>query len=245
MCWTIFSRACGNERIGNKFCQKGNFYVAKQATRGYPPGNMDGESDITTQLAGLGFRLHELRAERGWTLEELAERTGLSKPFLSRLEAGDRQPSIAAVLTLAQAFGVGVGTMFDQAQAAEPCVVIRRGAAAVRRNDGLTYAPLSNTGRFANLQPMKITVSHRRKGDEQYQHEGEEWVYVLAGRLRILVAGATYDLEPGDSAHFDSRQPHRLSALDGRDAELILVACPVPETAYEFPRPMRQHRAIR
>jgi transcriptional regulator with XRE-family HTH domain len=69
---------------------------------------MEGEPDITSQLAGLGLRLRELRAGRDWTLEELAERTGLSKPFLSRLEAGDRQPSIAAVLTLARAFSVPV-----------------------------------------------------------------------------------------------------------------------------------------
>jgi len=59
------------------------------------------------------------------------------------------------------------------------------------------------------------------------------------------VAGVPHDLEPGDSAHFDSRQPHRLTALGGRDAELILVACPVPETEYDFPRSIRQHRAIR
>jgi len=206
---------------------------------------MEAEQDITSQLAGLGFHLRELRAARGWTLEELAERTGLSKPFLSRLEASDRQPSIAAVLTLARAFGVSVGAMFESAAPAEACVVIRGDQAQIRRSEGLTYAPLSSNSRFANLQPMKLTVSHRRKGDEQYQHDGEEWVYVLSGRLRVSVAGVPHDLEPGDSAHFDSRQPHRLTALGGRDAELILVACPVPETEYDFPRSIRQHRAIR
>lgn len=206
---------------------------------------MASEQDITSQLAGLGFRLRDLRANRGWTLEELAERTGLSKPFLSRLEAGDRQPSIAAVLTLARAFGVSVGAMFESATPVDACVVVRGGKAPVRRNEGLTYAPLSSNARFANLQPMKLIVSHRRKGDEQYQHDGEEWVYVLSGRLRVSVAGVPHDLDPGDSAHFDSRQPHRLTALGGRDAELILVACPVPESEYDFPRSIRQHRAIR
>jgi transcriptional regulator with XRE-family HTH domain len=206
---------------------------------------MEGEPDITSQLAGLGLRLRELRAGRDWTLEELAERTGLSKPFLSRLEAGERQPSIAAVLTLARAFAVSVGALFESAGPAEACIVVRGDQATVRRGDGLSYAPLSSTARFTNLQPMKLTISHRRKGDEQYQHDGEEWVYVLSGRLRICVAGILYDLEAGDSAHFDSRQPHRLTALGGRDAALILVACPVPEAAFEFPRSVRQHRAIR
>lgn len=206
---------------------------------------MEGVLDITSQLAGLGCRLRDLRAERDWTLEELAERTGLSKAFLSRLEAGDRQPSIAAVLTLARAFGVSVGDIFASEAPAEACVVIRKHEATLRTNDGLTYAPLSSSARFSNLQPMKLIVSHLRKGEEQYQHDGEEWVYLLSGRLRIQVAGAHYDLEPGDSAHFDSRHPHRLTALDGGDAELILVACPLPESALDSPRSVRQHRAIR
>jgi transcriptional regulator with XRE-family HTH domain len=201
--------------------------------------------DISEQLADFGVRLHDLRSEREWTLEELAERTGLSKAFLSRLEAGDRQPSIAAILTLANAFGIAVGAMFEPAVSADPCVVVRKCDAKTRRGEGLTYAWLSNTARFANLQPMKLIVSHNRQGDEMYQHDGEEWVYVLTGRLRIAVAGTNYDLEPGDSAHFDSRHPHRLTALGGRDTELILVACPLTETATNLPRPIRQRRAIR
>jgi mannose-6-phosphate isomerase-like protein (cupin superfamily) len=68
---------------------------------------------------------------------------------------------------------------------------------------------------------------------------------VLSGRLQISVAGVLHELEPGDSAHFDSRQPHRLTAMGGRDVELILVACPVPENDFEMPRSIRQHRAIR
>ena len=204
-------------------------------------------------LADFSQRLKELRATRGWTLEELSERSGLSKPFLSRLEAGDRQPSIAAVLTLAKVFGVSIGSLFDAPTPQEPCVVVRAEESPVRRGDGLTYRPLSSVGRFANLQPIRITVSHNRKGDERYQHEGEEWLYVLSGRLRVQVADETFDLERGDSAHFDSRQPHRLTALGGRDAELILVACPLPETNIDLPRSpralprstVRQHRAIR
>src|ERR1700722_9338299 len=106
MYWTMCRLGCGNSAeqsfrkhsiVGNIFAAQANFFVANQATTGYLPGNlMEGEQDITSQLAGLGFRLRDLRAGRGWTLEELAERTGLSKPFLSRLEAGGRQPPFAA-----------------------------------------------------------------------------------------------------------------------------------------------------
>jgi transcriptional regulator with XRE-family HTH domain len=197
-------------------------------------------------LAAFGTRLGDLRSGRGWTLEELAERTGLSKPFLSRLEGGERQASIAVVLTLARTYGVSLAEMFEPAGDDEPCVIIRGDEGREVRGDGLTYRPLSNKSRFGNLQPIRLTVSAKRQGDEMYQHEGEEWVYVLSGRLRLLLAGKSYDLDAGDAGHFDSRQPHRLTALGGRDAELILVACPLPEPASSMhSRPVRARRAIR
>ena len=200
---------------------------------------------IDAQLADFSTRLRGMRSDRGWTLDELSERSGLSKTFLSRLEAGERQPSIAAVLTLANCFGVPVGSMFESVTPPSTCVIVRGPSASVRSSDGLTYASLSSTARFTNLQPMRITVSHRRRGDERFEHEGEEWLYVLKGRLRVAVGDATHELEPGDAAHFDSRQPHRLTALGTTDAELILVACPLSESDLNRPRSRRQRRAIR
>jgi transcriptional regulator with XRE-family HTH domain len=205
---------------------------------------MEEAGPIAAQLAAFGVRLGELRSARCWTLEELAERTGLSKPFLSRLEAGDRQASIAVVLTLARTYGVSVAEMFQGPGEPESCVIIRAGHGSPVQGDGLSYWPLSSRRRFANMQPMRLTVSADRKGDEMYQHEGEEWVYVLSGRLRLWLGGKTHDLAAGDAAHFDSRQPHRLSALDGKDAELILVACTVPEPSASLPRRLRSKRAI-
>lgn len=206
----------------------------------------DAPTELDPQMAGFGARLRELRGGRGWTLEELSERTGLSKPFLSRLEGGDRQPSIAAVLTLSRVYGVSLSALFEQDVAAEPCVIVRKKEAQEIQGDGLRYAALSSARRFANLQPIRLTVQASRRGDERFQHEGEEWVHVLSGRLRILLADKSYDLAQGDSAHFDSRVPHRLAALGGKDVELIVVACPLPEQPAPAPgRPLRQRRAIR
>jgi quercetin dioxygenase-like cupin family protein len=77
---------------------------------------------------------------------------------------------------------------------------------------------------------MRAMISPLRQGSERYQHDGEEWLYVLSGRLQLCVGDREYQLETGDAAHFDSRQPHRLDALDGHEAEVILVACPIPTT---------------
>ena len=192
---------------------------------------MEEENELreAPELSRLGERLAALRAGRGWTLEELAERSGLSKPFLSRLEGGSRQPSIAAVLTLAHVFDVPMGSLFETRLEDEGCIVIRTKGAAMRRGNGICYLPLSGSSRF-NVQPMRALISPLRPGTERYQHEGEEWIYVLSGDLRLQVGEREYELETGDAAHFDSRLPHRLNALGGKEAEVILVACPIPTT---------------
>jgi transcriptional regulator with XRE-family HTH domain len=209
------------------YCLSGNFFVALQATSFMLRHVKEAERQDEPELAMLGERLFALRSARGWTLEELAERSGLSKPFLSRLESGTRQPSIAAVLTLARVFGVPMGSLFGFHEADESCIVVRGKDAAVRQGDGVSYTPMSTASRF-NLQPIHLLISASRSGSERYQHEGEEWVYVISGRLRLTVGDNQNTIDAGDAAHFDSRLPHRLDALDGKDASVVLVACPIP-----------------
>jgi transcriptional regulator with XRE-family HTH domain len=198
---------------------------------------------IQLQLDSFGARLKELRLERGWTLQELADQSGLSKTFLSRLESGNRQASIAAVLTLARVFGVSLASMFETDLAVEPCVIVRATEAVFKSSNGLTYTALSNAQRFFNVQPIRLTVSPKRKGQEHFYHEGEEWIYVLSGRLTLSLAGKTYDLGPGDAAHFDSKLPHRLIAHGPHPAELLLVASPFSK-AGGAPLSLKSKRAI-
>jgi transcriptional regulator with XRE-family HTH domain len=197
---------------------------------------------IDAQLATFGTRLRELRVRRGLTLEELAKRSGLSKGFLSRLESGGRQASIAAVLTLSRIFDVSLAFFFESPVAAEPCVIVRGAEAEERSANGLKYAALSYADRAFRLQPLRIKVSRSRRGAEHYQHHGEEWLYVLSGRLTLSLAGKTYDLGPGDAAHFEARLPHRLIATGPEDALVLLVASPDPNPSRQ---PMLlEHRAI-
>ena len=202
------------------------------------------EDQIQTQLNSFGARLRELRLRRGWTLEELACRSGLSKAFLSRLESGDRQASIAATLTLSRIFDVSLASLFESPPITEPCVVVRGVDAVEKSINGLKYIPLSNAERFFNLQPIKVTVPISRRGDEHFHHDGEEWIYLLSGALTLSLAGKTYDLAPGDAAHFDSRLPHRLIARGKKDAEVLLVASPGASSGQVVLPPASQHRAI-
>jgi transcriptional regulator with XRE-family HTH domain len=200
------------------------------------------EHEVQNQLGSFGARLRELRLQRGWTLQELAGQSGLSKTFLSRLESGGRQASIAAVLTLSRIFDVSLAFLFESQLAVEPCVIVRGAEAVEVSSNGLYYVPLSNAGRFFNLRPMRVRIPLARRGNEHYHHDGEEWLYVLAGSLTLSLAGKTYDLERGDAVHFDSRLPHRLMARGRQDADVLLVAAPLSGAV--APSSARQRRAI-
>lgn len=202
------------------------------------------QEQIRSQLCSFGARLQELRLHRNWTLQELADRSGLSRAFLSRLESGDRQASIAAVLTLSRIFDVSLASLFESELATDPCVIVRKAEAIEQTADGLAYVPLSKASRFFNLQPMRVRVSRSRRGDEHYHHEGEEWIYLLSGSLTVSLAGKTYDLAPGDAVHFDSRLPHRLIATGSADAELLIVASPLSQSSPVSRSSSRERRAI-
>jgi len=186
------------------------------------------ENRILHEMADLGARIKSLRTDRNWTQDELASRSSLSKSYLSRLEEGERQPSLAAILSIATAFGLPLNELFGGSHDSGNCGIVRAGSDPLRQGNGLYYRPLLSGDRASNLQPIHVIVPADRTGDELYCHEGEEWMYVIKGSLSLILASARYELSTGDAAHFDARLPHRLAALGGRDAEIILVACAMP-----------------
>ncbi len=192
------------------------------------PSDLPHPDQLQADLVRVGARLRGLRRERDWRLEDLAERTDLSVAYLSRIEGGERQPSLTALFSITQAYGVPFSTLFEAEQETEDCVVVRATESTTQRGNGLFYSRLSNNSLHFNLKPLRVIVPAQREADVIYQHEGEQWLYVLSGRLRLELVDKEFALEPGDAAHFDSSKPHRLRALDGRDAEMILAACTVP-----------------
>jgi len=182
-------------------------------------------------LSSLGTQLKTLRSQRGWTLERLSKLSKLSEPYLSRLEGGSRQPSLAALLTLAQVFGIPVRTLLDGDELTmPPCRIIRSNTSAPRIANGLTYRAVSGGGSLKGLQAMEMRIPASRHHDKFYRHEGEEWLYVISGGLNLIFENERHSLQAGDAAHFDARTPHRLAALGKRDAVVLLVASAVSST---------------
>src|SRR5271163_1955309 len=98
-------------------------------------------------LSSLGLQLKTLRSQRGWTLERLAKVSKLSEPYLSRLESGNRQPSLAALITLSQVYNIPLRTLLEgESQAMRPCKIIRSGSTASGVAKGMTYRAVSGGG---------------------------------------------------------------------------------------------------
>jgi len=181
-------------------------------------------ADATSKvLDGVPERLRALRRERGTTLKELAEQTGISVSTLSRLESGGRRATLDLLLPLAQAHGVPLDELVGAPPTGDPRIHGR----PVRRH-GMTYVPLSRT--LGGLQAYKQLIpAGARTRPELQTHDGYEWLYVLAGRLRLLLGEHDLVLGPGEAAEFDTRVPHAILGADRRPVELLSLFGPQGE----------------
>lgn len=183
------------------------------------------DEPIPPVLNDLGPRLRRLRRERELTLEQVAARIGLSQPTLSRIEAGARQPSLAQLLGLAGIYGVAAGDLLDERGGAPADPVVVPADQPPRAGNGLLLRVADRREPRAALSALHVTVPAERAGDGALQrHHGDEWIYVLSGRLRLTLGDVVRVLEPGTVAHFDAALPHRLDADGDEDATLLLVA---------------------
>ncbi|WP_018566810.1 helix-turn-helix domain-containing protein [Streptomyces sp. PsTaAH-124] len=171
-------------------------------------------------LPAVAPQLRALRRRASLTLEVAARAAGLSPAHLSRLETGQRQPSLPMLLSLARVYGTTVSELLGES-AADRDAVVRSGDMEPTPAGGWTYWQAGSPGR--GMQALRVRVPHGSQGDIVRVHPGEEWLYVLKGRLRLRLGDSTHLLAPGDSAHFDSLTPHRIAAEDPDGLDLLFV----------------------
>ncbi|WP_327294177.1 MULTISPECIES: XRE family transcriptional regulator [unclassified Streptomyces] len=171
-------------------------------------------------LPDVAPRLRELRRRGRLTLEAAARRAGLSPAHLSRLETGARQPSLPMLLSLARIYGTSVSELLGEVPP-ERDPVIRGDRLGSVEADGWTYHTAGSPGRA--MQALRVEVPYGAQGELVRVHPGEEWIYVLSGKLRLTLGDAAHDLDPGDSAHFDSLTPHRIAAATRSGTELLFM----------------------
>jgi transcriptional regulator with XRE-family HTH domain len=182
-------------------------------------------------LAGVGPRLRALRQEQGATLAGLSATTGISVSTLSRLESGQRRPTLELLLPLARAHQVPLDELVDAPPTGDPRVHAR----PFDRN-GVTMVPL--TRRPGGLRAVKQIYPPHWPGHEpeQRSHEGYEWLYVLSGRLRLLLGEHDVTLKPGEVAEFDTHVPHAF-ATAAEPAEVLCLFGPQGERMHVRAKP--------
>jgi transcriptional regulator with XRE-family HTH domain len=185
-------------------------------------------------LEAVGPRLRALRKRRGVTLAQLAETTGISVSTLSRLESGQRRPTLELLLPLARAHQVPLDELVDAPATGDPRIHPR----PFTRN-GRTFIPL--TRRPGGLQAYKVLLPPERMppDPERKVHEGYEWLYMLSGRLRLVLAEHDVILTAGEVAEFGTSVPHWFGNPGPEPAEVLSLFGPQGERLHVRARPAR------
>lgn len=174
--------------------------------------------DFDSVLTAVGPRLRALRQQHQRTLADLSSATGISVSTLSRLESGNRKPTLELLLPLARAHGVPIDELVGAPETGDPRVHLR----PVVRGD-MTMIPL--TRRAGGVQAVKMIIPGAaiRTPHGQQTHEGYEWLYVLSGRLRLMLGEKDLVLIPGEAAEFDTRVAHWFGSADEQPVEVLCL----------------------
>lgn len=177
---------------------------------------MTTQPSLAAVQANVGPRVRQLRTRRDITLTALAATTGISKSTLSRLESGQRKPSLELLLPIADALDVGLDELVGKTRVADPRVQITS-----RQVGSRTILPL--TRRPGPQQAYKMVIPADDTDPDPKVHEGHEWLYVLSGRLRLILGEHDLELGPGEAAEFDTRQPHWFGSAGSGGVEILSI----------------------
>jgi transcriptional regulator with XRE-family HTH domain len=182
----------------------------------------------------IGEKIRDLRKKAGLVLQDLSDRTGLSKPLLSQIEREVVSPPIATLLKISKALNVNIGFFFQDGDPEEKVVLVRRDESKVidsryfgREESGYYYEALAYKKSKKYMEPFLVEFKRKKAEKLSYfSHEGEEFIYLLEGTLEFRTESQQYVLYPGDSLYFESSIPHAYRALERRNARALTVVYP-------------------
>ncbi len=191
---------------------------------------MEASTSLAAALEQVGPRIKRLRSQRGITLTALAAATGISKSTLSRLETGQRRPSLELLLPLAQAYRVPLDELVGAPEVGDPRIRLEP-----RRVNGRTVLPL--TRQPGGMQAWKIIIPASKAEPEPKTHEGYEWLYILSGRMRLVLGDHDLVLGAGEVAEFDTRVPHWFGSTGEGPVEILSLFGPQGERLHVRAKP--------
>jgi transcriptional regulator with XRE-family HTH domain len=191
-------------------------------------------SDIQEEIRALdiGHKVRQLRQQQQLTLQNVANMTGLSKALLSQIENNLAAPPISTLLKISRALAVGIGHFFQEDENEQRIVVVRRDErpGPIRRSHhpssaaGYYYQSLAYPMAGKNMEPFMVEIDPLQERDLHfYNHQGEEFLFVLSGTVEFRGGDRVIALQEGDSLYFDAGLAHALRALEGEKARALVV----------------------
>ena len=171
---------------------------------------------VAAALEGVGPRLQRIRKQRGATLATVAADTGISKSTLSRLETGQRRPTLELLLALSHQYRVPLDDLVGAPEVGDPRIRLKPG-----RVKGRTVLPL--TRQPDGMQAWKIVIPTGQATPEPRSHDGHEWIYVLSGHVRVVLGDEDWVLRPGDVVEFATRVAHWFGSTGEAPAEILSI----------------------
>lgn len=185
---------------------------------------------VEAAVEGVGPRLKGVRTQRGMTLMKVEEATGISKSTLSRLETGKRRPTLELLLALSRTYRVPLDDLVGAPDVGDPRIRLKPD-----RVKGRTVIPL--TKQPDGMQAWKIVIPTSKVDVEPRAHDGHEWIYVLAGHLRLVLGDQDWVLEPGEVAEFGTRVPHWFGSTGQEPVEILSIFARPGESMHVRTRP--------
>lgn len=174
----------------------------------------------TVASAPIGKKIKKARTAKKFTLDRVANETGFSIEYLKQIEAGQAIPPVGALLQIARALEIDSGALLRESESN----LEKRVKAHLKRTANYAYTTLTPGAENKHLKAFRVIVEAQQdhRGVD-YHHEGEEFVYVLAGKIEVTVGEHVNTLAEGDSLHFNSGISHKLKSISDKKAELLVV----------------------
>ncbi len=187
-----------------------------------------------TLSSSLGQHIARLREGKGISREELAKRSRCKVEVIEALEEGHLSPSLAPLLQIARGLGVHLGTLLDDKPHVGPVIarkddkespVVRfSGIRVASDSSTLEFHPLAYNKAGRHMEPFLIDIHPTVSEDCMFSvHEGEEFIYVLSGKVQVSYGSEMYILAPGDSIYYDSTTPHEVRSASEENACILAV----------------------
>ena len=191
----------------------------------------DNEPDAEEYEVKVGEKIKQLRMEKGMSLQDLAEKTGFTSALLSQVENHMISPPLGTLIKIAKGIEIPIGLFFEDQREA-PFTIVRaderKFTSRVTSKEGVkygySYESLAYDKKGRHMEPFLITLEEATiKKNQEFRHEGEEFIFVLEGKMEVQLGKHTDLLEPGDSIYFDSTIPHRVQCTD--EGPTKILAC--------------------